>query len=96
MVQVGKLLRNGQSQTGGIVLGRGGGVEIPVKYGGLILRRNAAARVPDAHQSSTGLHPAVDGDAPSCRGVVNGNRFCRICCSRIWSPHTGSSEAVGA
>lgn len=50
MVQVGKLLRNGQSQTGGVVLGRGGGVEIPVKYSGLILRRNAAARVPDAHQ----------------------------------------------
>ena len=61
MVQVGKLLRNGQSQTGGVVLGRGGGVEIPVKYGGLILRCNAAARVPDAHQTRNGGEKYIQG-----------------------------------
>ena len=48
-VQVRQLLRNGQTEAGGIVLGVGGGVEVAVKHGGLILRRDAAAGVRDLY-----------------------------------------------
>ena len=34
-MQVRQLLRNGQTEAGGIVLGVGGGVKIAVKHGGM-------------------------------------------------------------
>ncbi len=48
-MQVRQLLRNGQTEAGAIVLGVGGGVEVAVKHGGLILRRDAAAGVRDLY-----------------------------------------------
>ena len=54
------------------MLGVGRGVEVAVKYGGLVFRGNAAAGVLHTDESRALRLPAVDGDGAARRGVVDG------------------------